>query len=75
MWFTIALLVASMILSIVLAPKPPSNNMTPSDVNSPRTKEGVPIPVLFGCPRIKQPQVVWFGDIKTKAVKTKGGKK
>ena len=75
MFFTLALLVASIVISIVLAPKQQTTNAGPAEVTGPKSQEGSPLPILFGCPRIKGPDVAWFGDVKTRAVKSSGGKK
>lgn len=41
----------------------------------PTAEEGRNIPVLFGTRRIDAPNIVWWGDVRTKAVKKRGGKK
>jgi hypothetical protein len=49
--------------------------MSLDDITAPTAEEGREIPVLFGTRDIKGPNVVWYGDLKTTAVKKKGGKK
>jgi hypothetical protein len=64
------------LLSYLLAPKPKS--MPPAAVGDgdiPIAEEGGEIPVLFGTRDIGGANVVWYGDIRTVAIKSKGGKK
>ena len=42
---------------------------------APTAEEGRPIPVLFGTRRISSANIVWWGDLRTEAVKKSGGKK
>lgn len=74
MWFFVIALVA-LVVGYALAPKPQSQNTTVGNVQSPTAEEGGNIPVLFGTRDIKGANVVWCGDIKTVAIKKKGGKK
>ena len=76
MWWLVAVFVASLVLSLVLQPKP--QNMKPSglsDIKAPTAEDGREIAVLFGNRDIAGPNVVWYGDLKTVAIKSKGGKK
>ena len=59
-----------------LAPKAQSTPPPGMDqIKVPTAEEGREIPVLFGCREIKSPNVVWYGDMRTNAIKSKGGKK
>lgn len=76
-WNYIAYFVVSLVISYALIPKP-KNNIKPanlSDFNVPTAEEGRKIPVLFGTRDIQAPNVVWYGHLKTQAIKKKGGKK
>lgn len=76
MWFFAALFVGSLVLGLLLQPKP--QNQKPAglgDVTAPTAEEGIEIPVLFGTRDFNGPNVVWYGDLKTVAIKSKGGKK
>ena len=76
MWLQIAMLVVSAVISYATRPK--IQNAKPaslSDFDVPTAEEGREIPVLFGTRDIEAPNVVWYGDMKAKAVKKKGGKK
>ncbi len=60
----------------VLTPKPKAPKAaTIDELNIPRTTEGDEIGIGFGTYLRKSPQVAWFGDMKTKAIKDSGGKK
>jgi hypothetical protein len=75
-WYVVAIFVAMLILSFVLMPKPQTQK--PPGVNeltAPTAEVGREIPVLFGTRDMDAPNVVWYGDIKIKALKKKGGKK
>lgn len=74
MWFFVITLVA-LVVGYALVPKPKSQNAEVGTVEAPTATEGLEIPVLFGTRLIKGPNVVWYGDIKTVAIKKKGGKK
>jgi hypothetical protein len=74
MW--IFLIFAALVLSFALAPKPQSLPRPElDDLQAPTAEEGREIPVLFGCRDIRGPNVVWYGDLRTVAIKVKGGKK
>lgn len=68
--------VAAIVVSYAMMPKP--QNAKPAglgDFQVPTAEEGREIPVLFGTKDIKSPNVVWYGHLKTVAIKKKGGKK
>jgi hypothetical protein len=71
-WFFVVFVVAFAIAYATM-PKPTAPEL--GTVRSPTAEAGRPIPVLFGTRWIKQTNVVWYGDIKTEAVRKKGGKK
>lgn len=71
-WFAVAFIVA---FAVAYATMPKPKAPTLGTVESPTAEEGRAIPVLFGTRWIKQTNVVWYGDIRTEAVKKKGGKK
>ena len=75
-WFYALYFVVSLALVYSLTPKP--QNAKPAGLNEfqvTTAEIGREIPVLFGTRDINGPNVVWFGDLKTVAVKKKGGKK
>jgi len=72
----IALMVATAALSASMAPKPPKPKPASLEtIEVPTAEEGRPIPVVFGTVTVKGANVVWYGDLGTKAIKKKGGKK
>ncbi len=72
----VVLVLVSTALSLALAPKPPKPKPASlSDFDAPTAEEGRPIPVVFGTVLIRGPNVVWYGDLRTEAVKSEGGKK
>ncbi len=74
MWQYLAVFVLSIIAARVLAPKPASQ--VPGDISDhvPTAEAGKEIPVLFGTRIIGQPNVVWWGDLKTQKIEDDGGK-
>ncbi|MAQ09575.1 MAG: hypothetical protein CMQ11_07050 [Gammaproteobacteria bacterium] len=76
MWWFVALFVAGLVLSYATMPKQQSQKPAGlSEIEAPIAEEGVEIPVLFGTRDLNGPNVVWYGDLKTVAIKSKGGKK
>ncbi len=76
MWFLAVLFVGA--IGVGLLMRPPVQNQKPAglgDVTAPTAEEGIEIPVLFGTRDLNGPNVVWYGDLKTVAIKSKGGKK
>lgn len=71
----IAVIVA-VIVGFAMTPKP--QTQSPSGINDiqlPTAEVGASIPVLFGTKDIAGSNVVWYGDLRTVAIKKKGGKK
>jgi len=75
MWQYLIVWVITTVLSSLLAPKPKTTTPQPGDVDAPIAATDSPIPVLFGTRMITQPNCVWFGDVRTTPIKTKGGGK
>ena len=76
MWVQIALFVASLVISYLTRPKVKFDSQKPGAVEAGATASaGGEIPVLFGSREITGQNIVWYGDIKTQAIKKKGGKK
>lgn len=74
-WF-IAAFVVGLVVSYATMPKPQSQKPAGfGDIKAPVAEEGLEIPVLFGTRDINGPNVVWYGDLQTTAIKSKGGKK
>lgn len=76
MWPLAIALVVSLAVSYALRPKPPSQPPAGLDeIKAPTAEAGREIPVLFGRRRIGGSNVVWYGHLRTIAIKKKGGKK
>lgn len=76
MWWYVAVFVAALVVGSFLRPK--QQGAKPSgldDFNVPTAEVGRSIPVLFGTKKIKSPNIVWYGHLRTVAVKKSGGKK
>lgn len=72
----IAILIVSALVASALAPKPPAPKPAAlEDFDVPVAEEGRPIPVVFGTVTVTGPNVLWYGDLSTTAIKQKGGKK
>ena len=77
-WQFIAGIALALLSNIIFRPKPPSNERPPaslSDIRAPTAEDGRAIPVLFGCRTLRGPNVVWYGHLRTTAIKSGGGKK
>jgi hypothetical protein len=76
MWAQIFILIVSAILSYALAPKPPQPKPASiEDFDVPVAEEGRPIPVVFGTVTLTGANVLWYGDLRSTPIKSKGGKK
>lgn len=76
MWWYIAVFIVALVVSYAMAPKPQSQPPAGlGDIKAPTAEEGREIPVLFGTRDLEGPNVVWYGHLKTVAIKKKGGKK
>ena len=75
MWWYVAVFVVALVISYASRPKPTSQSPAGlEDVTAPTAEDGIEIPVLFGTKIIKGANVVWYGNFKTKAIKTGSSK-
>lgn len=75
-WAALAMMVASILISAALAPKPASPKpATMDDMNIAQVKEGTPQSVIFGEVWTGDQQILGYGDFRTSAVKAKQAKK
>lgn len=75
MWFMLVVMVVSALVSYSMAPKqqpPPPAAL--QDFNVPTAEEGRAIPVVFGTVYITGPNVIWYGHLRARPVRTKSGK-
>jgi len=76
MWQFLVGVIISLAVSYALRPKPQTQPPAGlNDIKAPTADDGREIPVLFGCKPVRGPNVVWYGDLKTTPIKSKGGKK
>lgn len=76
MFWLVAIFVGALVLSFAMQPKIQTQKPAGlGEIEAPIAEEGVEIPVLFGTRDLKGPNVVWYGDLQTVAIKSKGGKK
>lgn len=74
MWFLVALVVVSFVASLLLMPKPKTENARASsldDLAFPRATEGDPLPLGFGKFRVRGPNTLWVGDFEARPIKKK----
>jgi len=71
---TLLLFAAALVLSEVLKPKPENENVRPAalgDFTFPTTTEERVVPLIWGTVKMEGPNVIWYGDLKQKAIKEK----
>jgi len=74
--YLIVTLVVSALLYAALKPARQSPQAAVlEDFDVPKAKQGDPVPVVFGTVTIRSPTVIWYGDLKTYAIHSSGGKK
>ena len=74
-WWIVAY-IALIAISYALMPKPKSN-IKPAGIDEfqvPTAQAGREVPVLFGTRELKGPNVVWYGHLRSVAIKKKSGK-
>ena len=73
MWAALVILVITLIISIVMKPKPTvPKPASLSEIEVPIAEIGTPIPVVFGDVLVQSPNVVWYGDLSYSPVKSSG---
>lgn len=75
-WMQIVTWIVTTLIQYAIAPKPPKPRAAElKDIDAPTADEGRPVPVVFGTVLVKGVNVVWYGDLRTTPIKSKGGKK
>lgn len=74
MGYLIVFVIALAISSAMQPKQPEQKPVSLGDFNMPTAEPGRPIPVVMGTYTIKSPNIVWYGDLGSTPVKTKGGK-
>lgn len=68
--YIIYIIIALIVVSMLLAPKPQNEPPAGLDkIQAPTAEEGLEIGVLFGTRELKGPNVVWYGDLDATPVK------
>ena len=63
-------------LSYILAPRPEGPNAhSIGDIDVPTADPNKEIPVIWGTGWVKDPNVVWYGDLGTSPIESDSGKK
>lgn len=78
MWIQLIIVLVMLIISYLITPKPKNNDPVAGklkDSDFPIAQETDEIPVIFGQVILASPNVVWWGDVKTREIKSSGGKK
>lgn len=76
MFWYVVIFALSLVVSFAFMPKPQTRPPAGlNEFNVPTAEVGREIPVLFGTRLISAPNVVWYGHLRTIAIKKKGGKK
>lgn len=70
-WYVVTTLIAQALAPRPAAPRPASL----ADVQAPTAEDGREIPVVFGTVWLKGPNMLWYGDMSTEAIRRSGGKK
>ncbi len=74
-WVYAIIFIVALVIGVAMAPKPQTQPPAGFDeIQAPTAEEGREIPVLFGTRDLKGPNVVWYGDFSSVAVKKSGGK-
>jgi hypothetical protein len=75
-WWYLIIFIIALLAAVSMIPKPQTAPPPGfGDIKAPTAEEGREIPVLFGTRDMEGPNVVWDGDFRSVAVKSKGGKK
>jgi len=78
MWIQLIIAIIMLIISFLMMPKPKRSDpaaQTLSDSDFPIANESDEIPVVFGEVVLAQPNIVYWGDVKTREIRKSGGKK
>lgn len=73
--WTVVVWLALMVISALMTKSPKTVSQKPGEFDATTVDSSSPVPVLFGTRLMSNPNLVWYGDVRTKAIKTKGGKK
>ena len=70
MWWYVAVFIVALVLAYSMAPKPQTAKPAGiEDITTPTAEEGREISVLFGTRLIEGSNLVWYGDLRTEAIR------
>lgn len=70
MWFFVAIFVVALVVAFAMRPKPQTQKPASlEDFTVPTAEEGREIPVLFGTRLIEGSNLVWYGDLRSAAIR------
>lgn len=75
MWGAILISIAINAIAYLLTPKPKTSTPSAGQLDIPETKDGTPVPVVFGEVWIKDPHIAYYGNPNTRPIVKSGGKK
>ncbi len=74
MWFLVAGIIGAFVLSFLFAPKMKIENARAATLNEfkfPRSKEGDPVPRIYGTVKTRSPNSIYVGDFEAQPIKKK----
>jgi hypothetical protein len=74
-WALVLMVASYVITSLTVKPQSGQKPAALEDFDFPQAEEGTPHPVIFGDVWLSGPMVLWYGNMRTKKIKSKGGKK
>lgn len=70
------IMIVAIIVAVALAPKPPQPKPAAlAEFDAPTAEEGKPFSKVFGQCWVRDPNVIWYGDLSSEPIRKKGGKK
>ena len=75
-WEYVVIYVIALAIAVASIPKPETQPPASlGEFNIPTVSSSKEIPILFGTKEIKSANIVWYGNLKSIAIRGKGGKK
>lgn len=75
-WSMLVVFIISALVSYALAPKPIQPKPSAlEDFDIPTAEQGRDVPVIFGTVTVKDPNVVWYGNLRSEAITSPHDKK
>lgn len=75
-WDWVVYIIIGLLAGAAMGTKqPPQSALEASEVELPTAEEGKDVYVLFGTRDIRDPNIVWYGDVEARPIRRSGGKK